>query len=149
MADACVSTTGTLTVEYNTGAGGFGFDFNIVDSDAPAVVFQFLAVDRTMVLFGGGDRILYRNQSTAMLLARNAASGDVARFEQGGTPRVVLNDEGIMEFVGADSGIVLNVLTSDPSSPEEGLCYIFDDSGTYYFRAYINGGWRQSASAYT
>lgn len=145
MADTCISTTGDIKLEFGTSGSG---TFHIVDDAGPTNLFEVVNTTVAILLKSGGSLFYRQSGGTSFEINRDAASGDIAKFDLGGSGRVKLEDNGTLVYGGTDSGHVFNVHTSAPSPTEEGVCYVRNSSGTYYFAAYINGAWRESA-AYT
>ncbi len=141
MADTCVHTTGDIKVEYGTSGSG---TFHIVDSAGPTTLLTSVNTTGATLLKSGGSLFYRQSGGTSFQVNRDAASGDVAAFNLGGAGRVKVADNGTLVYGGANSGHVFNVHASAPGNVEEGLCYVRNDSGTFYFAAYLNGGWRES-----
>jgi len=145
MAD-CVQDHESIKVECNF--NNLGDDFIVRDDNAAVDALTLRSSDQAFAPLAGTTTTL-KSRATGPLVLHRLDSGDVFKLRLGGNDRVTLTDTGVMEFDSVDSGIVLPLLTTNPASPVEGLCFIFDDgAGTFTFRAYLGGSWRSSA-AYT
>lgn len=86
-------------------------------------------------------------QRSGGIIFHAPSGGDLAEFANTGpVVQAKINNGGVLVLSGGS--LRLPVVTSLPSSPEEGECLIYKNNGSGWMRigAYLNGGWRYSGN---
>jgi|GEM_PF-6907601 len=138
------TTPDNVKIEYNVGGGGDDFEVRN-GQGAPTPIF-WLDSSGSIHTASNDDTTLVHDSGPLVL--RRTTAGSPVEFRGSGLAKVSVTAGGVLRMDhDAKGGPVYNVLGSNPTSPEEGLTCIVQSGSDYYFRAYINGAWRDQQFA--